>query len=160
VLVGAQRVADQREHLVHLGELDLDVEAARVELEDLLVDRDGLQEEALVRVLMRDASVGLDRLRTGAAAGVEVTDLQPGANIGGVRLHELAKLRDRPVVVALRQVLLGGFENLGAIDTHVAVRALAAPLLVSCKRSRSERANPRPSRLASEKALIPPDNRA
>src|SRR5690606_20390422 len=87
-------------------------------LEDLLVDRDGLEEEALLAVGGGHSCVGLDRLAASALARVEVPDLQPGADVARVRLDELAELRDRFVVIALRQMLLGSFEDLGAIEAH------------------------------------------
>jgi hypothetical protein len=43
------------EVLVQLGELDVDLDQIGVELEDLLVEGDGLQEEAVLRVHLGDA---------------------------------------------------------------------------------------------------------
>ena len=76
-----ERVADEPELLVELGELRRDVRVPLFEvrhvllndLADLLVDRDGLEREALLRVEPPDALVGRDRFGVGLHLQLEVT---------------------------------------------------------------------------------------
>jgi hypothetical protein len=59
-----------------VAELDARVQALRVDLQDLLVDRDGLGVEAAVRELLRDLAVLADRRRGIVDLQIEVAELQ------------------------------------------------------------------------------------
>jgi hypothetical protein len=123
---GRERVARQPELLVELGELRRDVrvpvlelgDVFRDDLADLLVDRDGLQGEALARVELPDPLVRPDRVGIGLHLRLEVADLQQGPCVVRILLDDLLVLDDRLVVLLLLDVLLGGGEYLFAVDRH------------------------------------------
>ena len=126
LVVGRERVAGQAELGVDLGELRDDVAVAvgemrRVladDLADLLVDGDRFEREALGRVVLADPIVGGDRFGVRLEPRLQVTDLQQGPSVGRILLDDLLVLRDRPVVLLLLDVLLGGLEDFLAIDRH------------------------------------------
>jgi hypothetical protein len=115
LVVGGERVAGQPELRVDLGELRDDMAVAirelrRVlldELADLLVDGDGLEREALRRVVLPDAIVRRDRFGIGLEARLEVTDLEERASVVRILLDDPLVLGDGPVVLLLLDVLLG-----------------------------------------------------
>jgi hypothetical protein len=116
LLVRGERVAHQVELLVHARELQLGVDAGGVQLQDLLVDRDGLQEEALVRVLRGDPAVRLHRAVACARLRVEVTDLEQRPHVPRIVVHEQLVLGDRLVVAPLRDEFLRVFKYFVAVD--------------------------------------------
>src|SRR5688572_463802 len=69
------RIAHQTELAIQLGELERDVDLARIELEDLLVDRDGFEKETLLVIEARDFEIRVSRVLLGALFRVEVADL-------------------------------------------------------------------------------------
>ena len=112
------RVRQQPQLAVQLGQLEVDVDQARVELEDLLVDRDGLEVEALLAVELRDLEIGLGRLGLGALFGVQVADLEPDADVLRVLLNDLEVLLDRLVGVTLLDELAGRIHGLVLVESH------------------------------------------
>ncbi len=114
------RVRHQAELAIQLRELEVDLDQARVELEDLLVDRDGLREEALVLVVAGDLQVRLGRLLLLALAGMQVADLQPDADVGGVLLDDAEVLLDRLVELTLVDELPRRVHDLLFVEGHAA----------------------------------------
>ena len=86
LLVRRERVARELQRLVGRGELQLDVDPARVELEDLLVDRHGLEEEPLLAVGLRDLEIRVARVADRAALRVEIADLEERSYVASDRL--------------------------------------------------------------------------
>ena len=86
------------------------------DLENLLVDGDGFEREALRRVVLADALVGGNRIGIGLQLELQVADLQQNPSIVGILLDDLLILRNRPVVSFLLYETLGGQENLLAVD--------------------------------------------
>lgn len=121
-----ERVARQPELLVELRELRRDVPVALLELghvlrddlADLLVDRDGLQGEALARVELPDALVSAHGVGVGLHLRLEVADLQEGPRVVRILLDDPLVLDDRLVVLLLLDVLLGGGEHLFSVNRH------------------------------------------
>src|SRR6185436_20094192 len=85
---------------------------------DLLVDRDGLEIEALFPVELRDLEVRLGRLLLGVPLRVEVADLQPDPDVLRILLDDAQVLLDRLVELALLDELLRGLHDLVLIDGH------------------------------------------
>ena len=75
---------------VEVGQAEVRLGGRGVELVDLAPDRDGLQEEAVPGVEVRDLRVLLARLPDLVHLGVEVADLVDGVPVAGVVLHDLA----------------------------------------------------------------------
>ncbi len=131
-----QRIARQSELLVELGELGRDVrvfllelrDVLRDDLADLLVDGDGLERKALARVELADTLVRRDRVRVRLHLGLEVANLQQGPRVVRILLDDLLILRDRPVVLLFLDVLLGGNENLIAVNRHDSERSSGSGL--------------------------------
>jgi hypothetical protein len=117
-LVLLHRVREQPELAVDLGQLDVHLDEARIELEDLLVDRDRLQVEALVAVELRHLEVRVGGLLLGALLGVEVAELEPDADVLGVFLDDLQVFLDRLVELPLLDELLRYLHDLVLVDGH------------------------------------------
>ncbi len=121
-----QGVADEPELLIELGELGGDVrvlvleggDVARDRLADLLVDRDGLQRKALLRVELSHALVGRDGRAVLLGLELEVSQLQQGPCVVRILLDDPFVLDHRLVVLLLLDVLLGGGEYLFAVNRH------------------------------------------
>jgi len=93
-------------------QIDVGFEAGGIDLQDLLVDRDGLGVEPSLREQARDAAVLLDG-RTGIPTlDVQVTQLEPRVGVLGLGLEMLLVLLQGLVVAALLDVLLGILECL------------------------------------------------
>ena len=123
---GLQGVARQPERLVKLGELRRDVGVLVLELRDvlpddladLLEDGDRLQREALARVELADPLVGDDGVGVRLHLRLQIADLQEDPGVVRILLDDPLILRDRPVVPLLLDVLLGGCEDLLAVNRH------------------------------------------
>jgi hypothetical protein len=109
------RLGGETHALVELGERLVGVVAIRVEIQDLLVDRDGAGVEALLRVLPRDLRVGRDRLLDLTPATVGVADLEPQLRVARVELDELLVLRERLLLRALLGELARVLEDLSLV---------------------------------------------
>ena len=118
------RVREQAELAVELGQLEVDLNQPRIELEDLLVDRDGLQVEALLAVELGDAEIGLRGLVLRALLGVEIADLEPDPDVLRVLADDLEVLLDGLVNLALVPRLAGCVHHLVLVDGHQLVRGL------------------------------------
>ena len=114
----AHGIADQLQLLVHLAEPHLCIQPGWIELQDLFVDRNGLQKETLLRVVLGNGFVGLDGGAAVAFAHVQIADLQQRAHVALVRFDELSVLRDRFVVLAACLVLPRGVQDLISIDAQ------------------------------------------
>ncbi len=112
------RVRPQAQLHVQLGELEVELHQVGVDLEDLLVDRDGLEEEALLVVRDGDAGVGLDGRLPRVHAHLQVADLQEDADVRGVLAEHPLVLHDGAVELVLRGVFLRGVDDLLTIDAH------------------------------------------
>ena len=112
------RIAHQAELAIQLGELEDDVDEARVELEDLLVDRDGFQEEALLVIEARDLLIGVDRVLLRALLRVEVADLEPHADVLRILLDDPQVLLHRFVDLSLVDKLPGRIHDLVFVEGH------------------------------------------
>jgi hypothetical protein len=104
---------------VEFGQLEVGLGVTRVDVEDLLPDGDGLQEEPALAVVDRNPVVGRDRLRDGPLLGEEIADLQPDANVVGVLGHDGLVLLQRTVELALLRVPLGVGDGLVFVDRHL-----------------------------------------
>jgi hypothetical protein len=118
LLIRGERVVGEPEFLVHLGEALRRIEVCGFELENLLVDGDGFEEEALLRVELCDLEVNVDRVLRLAATRVQVADLQQRAYVTRILCDQLLVLGNRLVELALGEELLRSFENFCAIDRH------------------------------------------
>src|SRR5690606_27800033 len=97
------RLAKQAELLVELRQPLMSLHP-RVELEDLLVDGDGLEEETLGRVELRRALQRPRGLFVLPFSLPQLTDLEQRPDLVGIVLEQALVLRDRPVELAfLRQ---------------------------------------------------------
>ena len=119
--------------MVEIGQLDIHVDERGVDLEDLFVDRDRLQEEALLGIELRNLAVGLGGSRVVTDAGFEVSDLEEGADVLGVFLDAALEFLDRLVDLPLLQellrvsaylVLVGGHAELGYVPLRTIARCL------------------------------------
>jgi hypothetical protein len=115
------RIGRQAQLAIQLRELQDHVDEPRIELEDLLVDSDGFQEEALVVIELRDLQVGLDRVLLRAPLGVEIADLQPDANVLGILVDDAQVLLDRLVDLALVDELPRRIHDLFFVKGHGAL---------------------------------------
>ena len=82
---------------------------------NLLVDRDGLDREPMLRVVLSDTIVGRYRVAESLHARLKVPDLQQRSGIAGVFSDDALVLFNRPVVPLLGDVLLSGLEYSFAI---------------------------------------------
>jgi hypothetical protein len=112
------RIGQQAELAIQLGELEVHFDHARVELEDLLVDGDGLQVEALLAVELGDLEVRLGRLGLRPLLRVQVADLQPDADVFRIVLDDLQVLLDRAVGLPLLDVLARRVHDLAFVEGH------------------------------------------
>ena len=117
-LVVLHRIGHQAELAVELGELQDHVDEARIELEDLLVDRDRFEEEALLVIEARDLEVRLGRVLLRALLRVEVADLEPDADVLRILLDDPQVLLDRLVELALLDKLPGRIHDLFFVEGH------------------------------------------
>ena len=101
---------------VEIGQVDVGVEGARVELVDLLPDRDRLQEEAVPRVELRDLRVLAARFLVLVQPDVEVPDLLDRVPVPGVVVDELPVEQDGLVDAPRPLFLLGVLFDLDGID--------------------------------------------
>jgi hypothetical protein len=104
-------VADQAELLVQLRQLDVHLDAVD-DLEDLLVERDGLQIEALLRVGLRDLLEAVRRLRLAVHLLVELGELLQDADVVRIHLQDALVFLDGLVERALRDQLRGRLDDL------------------------------------------------
>jgi len=111
-------VGHQPQLPVQLGELEVDLDQARIELEDLLVDRDRLGEEALVLVEARHLEVGLGGLLLLALAREQVADLQPDPDVLRLFTDDAQVLLDRLVELALVDEATGRVHGLLFVEGH------------------------------------------
>jgi hypothetical protein len=112
------RLVHQPLLVVQLGELLVDLQPRGVELDDLLVDRDRLDEEAFPRVLLGDLREEVDSLVDALDAGVEVAHPVQGVDVVRILGEELPVLADRRLDLAAGDVLLGGLDDLLALESH------------------------------------------
>ncbi len=126
-LVLLHGVGEEAELPIDLGELDVHLDEPRIELQDLLVDRDRFQVKALIAVELGDAEIGLGRLRLAPLLGVEVPELQPDADVLRVLFDDLCVLLDRLVELPLLDELLGGLHGLVLVDGHGSSPSLLPP---------------------------------
>ncbi len=125
-VVGIERVGHEAELRVELGELRRDVRIALGDLGDVLLDdladlfvnSDGLEREALRRVILSDPLVGGDRVGVRLHLRLQVTDLQQRPGVVRILLDDLLVFRDRPVVSFFLNVALGGQQHLLAVNRH------------------------------------------
>ena len=131
-LILRARLGDQALAVVELGQPLVDREPRRVELDDLLVDRDRLDEETVLRVPVGDLGEELDRFVDLVQPDVEVA--HPVERRGVVRVlgEELAVLLDRGLDLPLRDHLLGGRDRGLAVHRHV--RSVPPPRAARPKR--------------------------
>ena len=118
-LVLAASVLGEPLLVVQLGELVVDLELGRIDLVDLLVDRDRLQEEAVLPVEVGDPREVGDRLPGPVHPDIQVPDLIQGRDVFGVLLEDAQVLFQRLIDLASGQELLGGLEDLFAVDRHL-----------------------------------------
>ncbi len=107
-----------------IAELAPRIQRVLVDAQDLLVDRDRLGVEALVREDLGDLRVRLDRLGVVSLALVNVADLEADVRVLRVRLEELLVLLQRPAESPLLRVLLRRLESLALVDSR---RQLTSP---------------------------------
>ena len=91
----------------------------RIELVYLLVDRDGFEEEAILRIVRGDLAEDFDRFVVAVDADPEVADAVEGVDVVGVVLEESLVLLDRSVNFPLRDELLRVGDNLISLNRHL-----------------------------------------
>ncbi len=126
-LVLGARLVDQALLVVERGEALVHRQPRRVELDDLLVDRDRFDQEAVFRVLRRDLREQPHRLVDARDAGVEVPQTVQRRNVVGVLLEYLEVLLDGGVDPPLGDVLLGDLDDLLALGHRVTSNLRAGP---------------------------------
>jgi hypothetical protein len=89
-----------------IAQMDARFEVAVVDLQDLLVDRDGLRVEAALRELFGDLAVRFDRRSLIAAFELEIAELQTRIAVIRLSLKMVQVFLERLVVSALLDVLL------------------------------------------------------
>ncbi len=112
------RLVDQPLFGVQLGERLVHLEQGRIELDDLLVDRDRFDEETFLGVALRDLGEEIDRLVDALDPRVEVADPVQRVDVVRVVGEQLAILADRRLDFAARNVLLCGLYDLVTRDSH------------------------------------------
>ncbi len=117
-LVLAPGVLDQALLVVQVRELVVDLQLGRVDLVDLLEDRDRLQEKAVLRVEVGDAGEVRNRVARPVHPDVQIPDFVQGRDVLGVLLEHPKVLLERLIELAAGEELLGGLEDLFAVDRH------------------------------------------
>ena len=117
-LVVLHRIGHEAELAIELGELQDHVDEARIELEDLLVDRDRFEEETLLVIEARDLEIRLGRVLLRALLRVEVADLQPHADVLRIFLNDPQVLLHRFVDLPLIDKLAGRIHDLFFVEGH------------------------------------------
>ena len=117
-LVLLHRVRQEAELLVQLRQLLVHVDEARLDLENLLIDGDRFEIEALVRIELRDLCIGLGRLGFLAELGVKVANLEPDADVLVVVGDDLQVFLDRLFELALFDQLLGAGDQFVFVARH------------------------------------------
>ncbi len=130
-LVLGARLRDQALLVVELRQPFVDREARRIELDDLLVDRDRLDEETVVRVAVGDLREETHGLVDAVDARVEVPEPVQRRSVVRVLGEELAVLLDGGLDLAARDELLRRSDDLRTVDRHQAA--------LSTRRGRTER---------------------
>ena len=125
LLVGERRqlvlldgVGDQPQPLEDLRQLEVSLDVARRQLEDVLVDRDRFLEKALLGVKLAGLEIDLGRLVGRATLGMQFRHLEPGARVLGVLLDHLGEFGQRLVELPSLQKLLSGGEGLVLFSDH------------------------------------------
>ena len=118
-LVLLHRVRQEAELLVQLRQLVVHVDEARLDLENLLIDGDGFEVEALVRIELRDLCIGLGRLGLLAQLGVKVANLEPDPDVLIVVGDDFEVLLDRLFELALFDQLLGAGDQFVFVGRHL-----------------------------------------
>jgi hypothetical protein len=149
VVVGEDLVLALRLHCeallrVQVGELRVDVELRRIELVDLLVDRDRFVEEAVLPVVVGDLAEDLHRFVVAVDADPEISDAIEGVDVVGIVFEEAFVLLDRGLDLPLGNELFRARDDSIALNRHVPrYRRKAAsappPLRTICDESGSDR---------------------
>jgi hypothetical protein len=127
-LVVLHRLGHAAELAIQLGELQDHVDEARIELEDLVVDRDRFEEKPLLVIEARDLEVRVGRFLLGALLRVEVADLEPDADVLRILVDDPQVLLHRFVDLALIDKFTGCIHDLFFIQGH----ELQQPPAVNC----------------------------
>jgi hypothetical protein len=117
-LVLAAGILNQPLLVVQIGEPVVDLELSRVDLVDLLEDRNRLQEEAVLRVGVGDPGEEGDRLPRVVHPDVQVAHLVERRDVLRIVLEDAEVLLDRLVELAPCDELLGRLEDLFAVNRH------------------------------------------
>ena len=120
VLELRDRVRCQLELDIEFAEPKVGVGEGRIDVEDLLPDGDGLQEEPVLAVVLSHSGVGRDRLRHGPFFPVQVADLQPNPDILRLLLNDAEVLLDGPIELAFLGVPLRFGDGFVFVDCHPA----------------------------------------
>ena len=99
---------------VQVAEAVVDLQARGVDLVDLLVDRDGFQEEAVERADLGDACEIRDRIGPPVETDVEISDLVQSGDVSRVLIEHAQVVLQGLIELALGDVLLGGSKELVA----------------------------------------------
>src|SRR5205823_4025934 len=138
---------------VKVGELRVDVELGRIELVDLLVDRDGLEEEAVAGVVIGDLAEGLYRLVGAVDAHPQIADAIQRIDVVRIVVEKPLVLFDGRLDLALGDELLGVGDDLIALNRHRLARTIASILRLlrttSCGSEWGRRPSMRPDGLPS-----------
>jgi hypothetical protein len=113
--------------LVELREGLIGLESIRIEIEDLLEDRDGPRVEALLGVLLGDFRIGLDRLLDLPPTPMGVADLEAELGVLRVEFDELLVFLERLFLGALLGQLARRLEDFSLIRCQRAVRQQNGP---------------------------------
>ena len=119
LILGA-RLRDQTLLVIELRQAFVDREPRRIELDDLLVDRDRLDEETVVRVAVGDLREEPHGLVDAVDARIEVAEPVQRRSVVRVLGEELAVLLDGGFDLAARNELLRRSDHLRTVDRHQA----------------------------------------
>jgi hypothetical protein len=111
-LILASRVLGQSLLVVQVGEAVVDLEPGRVDLVDLLVDRDRLQKKAVSRVEVGDPGEEGNGIGRPVHPDVEVADPVQGRDVLGIVVQNAQIVLQRLVELSLPDVLLRRLEKL------------------------------------------------
>ena len=113
------RIGQQTELTRNLGRAKHGALVVRRDLQNLLVDRRGLRQEALVAELLGDSDELLDRRLHLPGADVQVAQEVRGVPVAGIILDDAQVFGDRQVELPLTKQLLGVAQYGSPFDWHV-----------------------------------------
>ncbi len=117
-LVGGDRVGGSIDRVQALGDLDVDIETAGIQAEDLPVDSDRLGRFVVGRVKIGDLAKAIDRSRIIAGSDQTVGEHHPRADVARVGLDDRLVLASGAIVLLAPRVLRGCSQCFLSVERH------------------------------------------